>query len=117
MTPPSPNRLALLLGLVGSAAISGGAALAAPWIPPLEQHRDWLQAQRSWAEQSYQQTQRRLDRLETCLRWARRPRDEERCMSRDQEARERQWQRDQQEWQALAQGRGTSPWVPWRPGF
>lgn len=118
MTSLSFPRLALVLGLLGGgAAISAGTALANPlwpggvassWRPNPSPHFGWVQAQRAWADQSYRQTQWRLDQLEQCLGRARQRWDNDQCLRRDLQARERQWQRDQQEWQAK---------LPWRPGL
>jgi hypothetical protein len=76
-----------------------------------------VQAQRAWADQSYRQTQRRLDQLEQCLGRARQRWDNDQCLRRDDQARERQWQRDQQEWQALLRSQASTAQLPWRPGM
>jgi len=120
------SRLALVLGLLGGGAVSAGAALAnplwpggvaSPWRPNPGLQRGWVQAQRAWADQSYRQTQRRLNQLEQCLGRARQRSDNDQCLRRDEQARERQWQRDQQEWQALMRRQGATAQLPWRPGL
>ena len=119
-------RLALLLGLLGNGAVSAGTALAnpmgpgsvvSPWRPAPALQLGWVQAQRAWADQSYWQTQRRLDQLEKCLGRARQRWDNDQCLRRDEQARERQWQRDQQEWQALIRRQDSSAQLTWRPGL
>lgn len=100
----------LLLCLLGAGLLGSGTALADP-MP----RYGWLEAQRSWAEQSYRQTQRRLDQLERCLERAHRPWAQERCLRLDEQAREWQWQRDRQEWQSLQRQRGGSLQLTWRP--
>lgn len=119
-------RLALLLGLLGGGAVSAGTALAnplwygggvGPWRPNPDLNLDWVQAQRVWADQSYWATQRRLDQLEQCLGRARQRRDNDQCLRRDAQARERQWQRDQQEWQTLMRRQGSTAQLPWQLGL
>lgn len=119
-------RLALVLGLLGGAAVSAGTALAnpmwpggvvSPWRANPGLQRGWVQAQRAWADQSYWQTQRRLDQLEQCLGRAGQRWDNDQCLRRDEQARERQWQRDQQEWQALMRRQDSTAQLPWRPGL
>jgi hypothetical protein len=122
-------RLTLVLGLLGSGAISGvvsaGSALADPQLParavgPWHSnpglHRGWVQAQRDWADQSYRQAQWRLDQLERCLSSARQRWDNDQCLRRDEQVRERQWQRDQQEWQVLMRRQASIAQLPWRSG-
>lgn len=118
------RRLLLLLCLLGGTSLPITAALARPTLPDSlllaersgdDRHRDWLKAQRSRAEQAYQQTQRRLDQLERCLDRSRQSRERDQCLLRDLEARERQWQRDQRDWQLLIRRQGrvaqlTRPW-------
>jgi hypothetical protein len=119
-------RLALVLGLLGGGAISAGAVLANPlwpggvvssWRPNPTLHLGWVQAQRAWVDRSYRQTQWRLDQLEQCLGRARQRLDSDQCLRRDEQARERQWQRDQQEWQGLMRRQGSTAQLPWRPGL
>ena len=119
-------RLALVLGLLSSGAVSAGTALADPpfpgravgrWSPNLGHQRGWVQAQRALADQSYRQTQWRLDQLDRCLISARQRRDNDQCLRRDEQARERQWRRDQQEWQLLMGRQGSTAQLPWRPGL
>lgn len=113
----SRPRLALLLGLLGCGAFSATAALANPWRPYQTSQLDWVQAQRDWADQSYQRTQRRLDQLEQCLSRARQSWDRDKCLRRDEQARELQWQREEQQLQSLMRRHSTSAdgrW-PWRP--
>jgi len=119
-------RLALVLGLLGGGAVSAGTALASPlwpggvvspWRPNPGLQLGWVQAQRAWFDQSYWQTQRRLDQLEQCLGRARQRWDNDQCLRRDEQARERQWQRDQQEWQALLRRQGSTAQLSWRPGM
>lgn len=117
MTLLTLPRLALLLGLLGGGTVGATAAQANPWRPSHAPQQGWVQAQRDWAEQHYRQTQRRLDQLEQCLSRARQRRDQDQCLRRDEQARERQWQRDRQSWQALI--RRQTPYAtgpqPWRP--
>ena len=119
MTVLSLPRMALLLGLLSGSAFSASAALANPWRPSPAPQLGWVQAQRDWADESYRQTQRRLDQLEQCLGRARQRWDRDQCLHRDEQARERQWQRDQQRWQALMRRHSQIPYVttpqPWRP--
>ena len=119
-------RLALMLGLLGVGAVSAGTALAnptwpggvvSPWRPNPGLQLGWVEAQRAWADQSYRQTQRRLDQLEQCLGRARQRWDNDQCLRRDAQARERQWQRDQQEWHALMRREDSTAQLPWRPGL
>jgi hypothetical protein len=119
-------RLALMLGLLGVGAVSAGTALAnptwpggvvSPWRPNPGLQLGWVEAQRAWADQSYRQTQRRLDQLEQCLGRARQRWDNDQCLRRDAQARERQWQRDQQEWQALMRREDATAQLHWRPGL
>lgn len=126
MTSLSFPRLALVLALLGGGAVSAGSALAnplwpggieSPWWANPGLNRGWVQAQRHWVDQSYRQTQRRLDQLEQCLGRARQRWDNDQCLRRDEKARERQWQRDQQEWQALMRRQGSTAQLPWRPGM
>ena len=118
MTTPLLPRAALLLGLLGG-GLSAGAGLANPWRPNPNPnpglHLGWVQAQRAWADQSYRQTQRRLEQLEQCLGRASHRWDADRCLRRDEQARQRQWQRDQQDWQSLQQRQGAIAQQPWRP--
>lgn len=123
-------RPAALLGLLGAGALSTSTALANPWqagpgpYGPQhgwqhgwqhgQQHLGWVQAQRHWADQSHRQHMLRLNQLEQCLNRARHRRDHEQCLRRDEQARERQWQRDQQEWHALLRWQGTQARMPWR---
>jgi len=116
-------RLALVLGLLGSGAISTGSALAdhqfpgrafGPWSPNSGFHRGWVQAQRAFADQSYRQTQWRLDQLDRCLSSARQRWDNDQCLRCDEQARERQWRRDQQEWQLLMNRQGSTAQLPGR---
>jgi hypothetical protein len=122
---PTP-RLALVLGLLGSGAVTAGSALAdpqfsgravGPWTPNSGLQRGWVQAQRALADQSYRQTQWRLDQLDRCLGSARQRWDHEQCLRRDEQARERQWRRDQQEWQLLMGRQDSTAQLPWRPGL
>lgn len=121
MTNPMPRlprpRLALLLGLLGCGAFSATAALANPWRPYRTSQLDWVQAQRDWADQSYQRTQRRLDQLEQCLSRARQSWDRDKCLRRDEQARELQWQREEQQFRSLMRRHSTSADSrrPWRP--
>lgn len=115
----SLTRPAALLGLLGAGALSGSAALANPWGPygpRHQQHQGWVQAQRHWADQSHRQHMLRLSQLEQCLERARHRRDQDQCLRRDEQARELQWQRDQQEWQALLrwQSGPSQPRLTWR---
>jgi hypothetical protein len=119
-------RLALVLGLLGSGAVSAGSALAdpqfsgravSPWTPNSGLQRGWVQAQRALADQSYRQTQWRLDQLDRCLSSARQRWDNDQCLRRDEQARERQWRRDQQEWQLLMGRQDSTAQLPWRPGL
>lgn len=114
-------RLALVLGLLGAAALSADTALAnsmwsrgvaSPWRPNPAPQLVWVQAQRTWADQSYRQTQRRLDQLEQCLGRVRQRWDIDQCLRRDEQARERQWQRDQQEWQDLIRRQSPTAQLP-----
>lgn len=119
MTVPPLPRLALLLGLLSGGAFGATTALANPWRPNPTPHLGWVQAQRAWADQSYRQTQQRLDQLEQCLSRARQTWNRDQCLRRDEQARERQWQRDQQHWQVLlrrhtAHANAIAP-TPWRP--
>ncbi|MEX1315814.1 MAG: hypothetical protein AB1Z22_01655 [Synechococcaceae cyanobacterium] len=122
------SRILLVLGLLGGGALSADAALAnplvfgnavRPWRPASAQQLGWVQAQRAWADQSHRQTHHRLNQLEQCLRRARQPLANEQCLQRDAQALELQWQRDQQEWQALMRRFATPSAVrlPWRPGL
>ena len=125
MSVLSLPRMALVLGLLGSGTIGATAALAAPWRPYPAPSPDWVQAQRSWVDQSYRQTQRRLDQLQQCLRSARQRWDHEQCLRRDEQARQWQWQIEQQQWQVLLRrhnlnSTNSQPWAqpwnqPWRP--
>lgn len=123
-------RLTLVLGLLGSGAISGvvsaGAALAdsqfsgrrvGSWSPNSGPHWGWVQAQRAWADQSNRHTQWRLDQLERCLAGARQRWDQDQCLRRDDQARERQWRRDQEAWQVLMQRQTSAAQLPWRSGL
>jgi len=123
-------RLILVLGLLGSGAYAGvvgtGFALADPsfpgrsvgaWNATPSQHRDWVQAQRAWADEAYHQTMWRLDQLERCLVSARQRRDQDQCLRRDAQARERQWQRDQQEWQVRVRRQAIAAQLSWQPGL
>ena len=118
-------RLALVLGLLGSGAVGTGSALAdplfpgravGPWSSNSGLQPGWVQAQRALADQSYRQTQWRLDQLDRCLSSARQRWDNDHCLRRDEQARERQWRRDQQEWQLLMGRQGSTAQLPWRPG-
>ena len=119
-------RLTLVLRLLRSGAVSAGSALAdpkssgravAPWGPNSGLQRGLVQAQRALADQSYRQTQWRLDQLDRCLSSARQRWDNDQCLRRDEQARERQWRRDQQEWQLLMGRQGSTAQLPWRPGL
>jgi hypothetical protein len=119
-------RLALVLGLLGSGAVSAGSALAdpqfpgravGPWSPNSGLQHGWVQAQRALADQSYRQTQWRLDQLDRCLSSARERWDKEQCLRRDEQVRERQRRRDQQEWQLLMGRQGFTAQLPGRPGL
>ena len=116
-------RLALVLGLLGSGVVSAGSALAdpqfpgrafGPWSPNSDLTRGWVQAQRALADQSYRQTQWRLDQLDRCLSSARERWDNVECLRRDEQARERQWRRDQQEWQLLMGRQDSTAQLPGR---
>ena len=116
-------RLALVLGLLGSGAVTTGSALAdpqspggafGPWSPNSGLTRGWVQAQRALADQSYRQTQWRLDQLDRCLSSARQRWDNDQCLRRDEQARERQWRRDQQEWQLLMGRQDSTAQLPGR---
>lgn len=119
-------RLALVLGLLGSGAVSVSTALAdpqfpgravGPWSPYSGLQRGWVQAQRALADQSYRQTQWRLDQLDRCLNSARERWANDQCLRRDEQARERQRRRDQQEWQLLMGRQGFTAQLPGRPGL
>jgi hypothetical protein len=119
-------RLALVLGLLGSGAVSAGTALAdpqfpgravGPWSPNSGLQRGWVQAQRALADQSYRQTQWRLDQLDRCLSSARERWANDQCLRRDEQVRERQRRRDQQEWQLLMGRQGFTAQLPGRPGL
>jgi len=119
-------RLALVLGLLGSGAVSAGSAMAdpqfpgrafGPWSPNSDLTRGWVQAQRALADQSYRQTQWRLDQLDRCLSSARERWDNDQCLRCDEQARERQRRRDQQEWQLLMGRQGFTAQLPGRPGL
>lgn len=118
------SRLALLLCLLGGTSLPVTAALARPWAhEPYsiadrssdDRHRDWLKVQRSQAQQAYLQTQRRLDQLERCLDRSRRSPERDQCLRRDLEARERQMQRDQRDWQLLMRRQGRTAQLSWPP--
>jgi hypothetical protein len=120
------GRLALLLCLLSGTSLPVTAALARPSLPDSaystersgsERHRDWLRAQRSRAEQAYEQTQRRLDQLERCLDRSRQGQERDQCLRRDLEARERQWQRDQRDWQLLIRRQGRIAQQSWPLGY
>jgi hypothetical protein len=123
------SRLALLLCLLGGTSLPVTAALARPAFPDTvddgaarldndrsasDRYRDWIGAQRSRAEQAYQQTQRRLDQLERCLDRSRQNSERDQCLRRDLEARERQWQRDRRDWQLLIRRQGRIALLPWQ---
>lgn len=130
------SRLVLLLCLLGSTtALPFTAALARPsapdspsWSDRSDRDRDrdrnqerdrdqaWLEAQRARADLAYQQTQRRLDQLERCLDRSRRSQERDQCLRRDLEARERQWQRDQRDWQVLIRRQGRIAQLFWPLG-
>jgi hypothetical protein len=129
------SRTALLLCLLGGSCLSLPAAQARPFeldssassygtYAPYstarsggDRHRDWLEAQRARSEQAYQQTQRRLDQLERCLGRSRQSADRDQCLRRDLEARERQWQREQRDWQQLIRRQGRIAQLAWPPGY
>lgn len=117
MTIHSFRRRALLLGLLSCSAFGATTALADPWRLSPAPQLGWVQAQRSWADQSYRQTHQRLDQLEQCLSRARQAWSRDQCLRRDEQARERQWQRDQQLWQMLARRNTATSYapVPWQP--
>lgn len=121
MSVLSLPRMALVLGLLGSGTVGATAALAAPWRAHPASSPTWVQAQRTWADQSYRQTQRRLDQLEHCLRGARQRWDHDQCLRRDEQARRWQRQHDHEQWQVLWRRHGVNssssqPWSqPWRP--
>lgn len=118
LLPRRGRRLVLLLCLLGSTSLP---ALAAPYgyrsdRTGGERTRDWLDFQRSMAEQAYQQAQRRLDQLERCLDRSRRSQERDQCVRRDLEARERQWQQDQRDWQQLIRRQGRLALLSWPLG-
>ena len=125
MSVLSLPRMALVLGLLGSGTVGATTALASPWRPYPVPSPAWVQAQRTWADQSYRQTQRRLDQLEQCLRVARQRWDHDQCLRRDEQTRQWHWQHDQQQWQVLLRRHSLNstsyqpwpqPWSqPWRP--
>ncbi len=120
------RRLALLLCLLGSTSLPITAALTQPALADPygyssdriggDRTRDWLDFQRSRAEQAYQQTQRRLDQLERCLDRSRRSQERDQCVRRDLEARERQWLQDQRDWQQLIRRQGRLALLSWPLG-
>jgi hypothetical protein len=125
------GRLALLLCLLGSTSLPVTAALARPFAPNgftsfdslerlqragSDRHRDWLDAQRARAEQGFRLTERRLDQLERCLERSRQSQERDQCVRRDLEARERQWQREQRDWQVLIRRQGRIAQLSWPPG-
>lgn len=132
------RHLLLLVCLLGSTSLPLSPALAGPWSSdPLfradrtdtnrngdrnrdrgdNSYSDWLDAQRSRTEQAYQQALRRLDQLERCLDRSRRHQDRDQCLRRDLEARERQWQRDQRDWQLLMRRQGRVAQLAWPLGY
>jgi hypothetical protein len=118
------RRLALLLCLLGGTLMPVTAAVAWPSFPDTyrtdggsgDRTRDWLDFQRFSAEQAYQQSQHRLDQLERCLDRNRRSQERDLCVRRDLEARERQWQQDQRDWQQLIRRQGRLALLSWPLG-
>ena len=70
-----------------------------------------------WRISPIGQTQWRLDQLDRCLSSARERWDNDQCLRRDEQARERQRRRDQQEWQLLMGRQGFTAQLPGRPGL
>lgn len=129
------RRAALLLCLLGGGCLSLPAAEARPYgfdstdgpgygvYGPYssarlsgDRHRDWLEGQRQRSQQAYWQTQRRLDQLERCLERSRQSSERDQCLRRDLEARERQWQREQRDWQQLIRRQGRVAQLAWPSG-
>ena len=121
LLPRRGRRLTLLLCLLGGTLLPVTAAMALPALPDTyrldggsgDRTRDWLDFQRYRAEQAYQQTHRRLDQLERCLDRSRRSQERDLCVRRDLEARERQWQQDQRDWQQLIRRQGRLALLSW----